>query len=119
MCYYDNYKFSCQDWKWGNFRQHCYKEYRTGETCGMKMIYQTVQLVEKCPYCEKIEKKLRRIEKARADYTRWNSEPKRYRASMEKALEDIQNLQREVMALQYDKDKRYMQIGNTRRAVAV
>lgn len=116
MCYYDNYQYACRDWKWGNFRQHCQKEYRTGETCGMKMIFQTLPLHEKCPWCEKIEKKIRRRDKAVSDYKRWAQEPGKYKASMEKAVEEARGLEKEIENLKAEKDRRYAQIGNTRRA---
>ena len=115
MCYYDNYKFACHDWKWGNFRQHCQKEYRTGETCGMKMVYQTVPLAEKCSMCEKIERKKRRLEKHKVDYQRWAGEPQKYRFSMEKAAEEMRSLVQEITQLMQDKEARYKMIGNTRR----
>lgn len=115
MCYYDNYKYACQDWKWGNFRQHCQQEYRTGETCGMKMIYRTIGLPEHCAFCEKIEKKERRIAKARSDVARWAVEPHRYRASIEKAQDDIHALKLEIDLIQSEKDRRYANIGNSRR----
>lgn len=67
MCYYEQFKYACQDWKWGNFRGHCHKEYRLGETCGMKLIGMTTHVPEKCQQCERIEKKLRRREKAISD----------------------------------------------------
>lgn len=117
MCYYDNYKFSCNDWKWGNFRQHCQREYRTGETCGMKMVFQTVQLGEKCTMCEKIERKKRRLEKHKTDYQRWSTDPQKYRFSMEKAVEEMKTLAQEIAQLMADKEARYRMIGNTRRAV--
>lgn len=117
MCYYENYKFACNDWKWGNFRQHCQKEYRTGETCGMKMVYQTIPLAEKCSMCEKIERKKRRVEKHKADYARWHStDPLKYRFSMEKAMEEMQSLSQEIRQLVADKEARYKMIGNPRRA---
>ncbi|KXT12777.1 hypothetical protein AC579_1807 [Pseudocercospora musae] len=115
MCFYDMYKFSCRDWKWGNFRQHCQKEYRTGETCGTKLIYQTIDQPDKCTFCEKIEKKLRRRQKAAEDRQRWMQEPQRFRASIEKATEDITNLTREIQQLQMDKDAKYHNVGNTKR----
>lgn len=116
MCYYDNYQYTCRDWKWGNFRQHCQKEYRTGETCGMKMIYQTIALNDKCTQCEKIEKKLRRREKAMSDLERWSREPAKFKASIQKAREDIAQLEAEIQTLKLDKDRRYANIGNSRRA---
>ncbi|KAK5135829.1 hypothetical protein LTR08_004656 [Meristemomyces frigidus] len=117
MCYFDNYKFGCADWKWGNFRQHCQDEYRTGETCGMKMVYQTLPLAGKCTMCEKIERKIRRQDKHKADYQRWAAEVKMNRAaSMENAAKEIHSLEIEIQQLKADKDARYRMIGNTRRA---
>ncbi|SMY19676.1 unnamed protein product [Zymoseptoria tritici ST99CH_1A5] len=108
-------KQTLRDWKWGNFRQHCQKEYRTGETCGMKMIYNTMLLAEKCPSCEKIEKKLRRRDKAMSDWKRWSQQGGKFKASMEKAVEDVKTLEREIEALQREKERRYAAVGNARR----
>jgi len=115
MCYYENFKYSCNDWKWGNFRQHCQAEYRQGETCGMKMVYQTLPLAEKCVMCEKIERKQRRLEKHKADYQRWAVEPQKYRYSMEKAYEEMKALAQEIQKLMGDKQARYNNVGNPRR----
>ncbi|KAK5156730.1 hypothetical protein LTS14_004942 [Recurvomyces mirabilis] len=113
MCFYDNHRFACNDWKWGNFRQHCHAEYRTGETCGMKMVYQTLAVAEKCQMCQKIERKQRRYEKHRADYGRWVQEnPTKYKFSIEKAVEEMKVLAEEIKRLQ----ARYMAVGNPRRA---
>ena len=115
MCFYEQYQFACRDWKWGNFRQHCQKEYRTGETCGMKMIYQTLPLSDKCKLCQRIEAKTRRLAKHKDDYTRWAQEPNRYRASMEKALAEMKALATEINQLVSEKNDRYKMIGNSRR----
>lgn len=115
MCFYDSYKFSCRDWKWGNFRAHCSKEYRMGETCGLRMIYQTIDREEKCTYCEKIEKKMRRRQKALEDRARWQEEPHRFKASIEKAAQDIAQLEAEINALIVEKDAKYAQIGSSKR----
>ncbi|KAH7113059.1 hypothetical protein EDB81DRAFT_826446 [Dactylonectria macrodidyma] len=37
MCYFDQVVWACGNWKWGRFRQQCNKEYRIGETCGLKL----------------------------------------------------------------------------------
>lgn len=110
MCYFDNYKFACADWKWGNFRQHCQVEYRMGETCGMKMVYQTLPLAEKCPMCEKIERKQRRLEKHKADYMRWQQEGGKYKCSMEKAVEEMQSLKAEIDKLTMEKQRKYLNV---------
>ncbi|KAH6672910.1 hypothetical protein B0J14DRAFT_450001, partial [Halenospora varia] len=74
MCFYDQYALSCGDFKWGNFRQHCSKEYRIGETCGMKLVMQTISRNELCKICRKIETKLQRVEKEVAHIRRWQLE---------------------------------------------
>lgn len=116
MCYYDNYKFSCNDWKWGNFRQNCQREYRDGKTCGVKMVFQTVQLGEKCTMCEKIEHKKRRLEKHKADYQRWSTDSQKYRFSKDKAVQEMRTLAQEIAQLMADKETRYRMIGNSRRS---
>ena len=116
MCFFDQYKFVCNDWKWGNFRQHCQQEYRTGETCGMKMVYNTQHRPEKCTLCEKIERKKRRFEKHKADYERWAADRKVNRtASMEVAVEEMNSLRAEITQLMSEKDVRNRNIGNSRR----
>lgn len=63
MCYFDKYTFSCGDWKWGHFRQHCIREYRVGETCGLKLIMQDVVVNHECKLCEKGETRERILAK--------------------------------------------------------
>jgi hypothetical protein len=116
MCFYECYKFSCRDWKWGNFKQHCNREYRTGETCGMKLLYCTIDLADKCTFCEKIEKKKRRLDKAVADRARWMREPSRFSASIEKATADIAQLTADMQKLMAEKDAKYHNVGNTKRS---
>ncbi|EMC99452.1 hypothetical protein BAUCODRAFT_128283 [Baudoinia panamericana UAMH 10762] len=115
MCFFDMYKFSCGDWKWGNFRQHCQREYRTGETCGTKLVFQTINQPEKCQFCERIERKQRRYEKAASDVKRWQCEPQKYRCSIEKAMTDMSTLAQEIASIVNEKNARYVNIGNTRR----
>lgn len=115
MCYYEQYRFECGDWKWGNFKRHCQSEYRMGETCGMKLIFHTLPLTSKCALCEKIEKKHRRYEKTKADYSRWYQDPTR-QASAAKALEDLHALAAEIQGIQAEKQSRMQNVGNARRA---
>ncbi|GAB7363381.1 hypothetical protein MBLNU230_g3659t1 [Neophaeotheca triangularis] len=115
MCFYEMFQYACRDWKWGNFRQHCQKEYRTGETCGMKMVFQTLPLAEKCKLCQKIEAKQRRLAKAKDDYQRWGREPQRFKASLEKCYGDMKALSGEIQGLMAEKQARYNTIGNGRR----
>lgn len=126
MCFYDQYVYQCKDYKWGNFRVHCNKEYRTGETCGMKLVHDTHQLVDKCKPCQAIDKKLRRIAKEEENLARWyfrasvspsetgqfqltcrrTREPAKYRASIDKARATIVEVRNELAALLKEKDRR-------------
>lgn len=115
MCFYEQYVYQCHDWKWGNFRQHCQAEYRTGETCGLKLNYHSIPLQEKCKLCLKIEAKQRRRAKHVDDYNRWRKDSGRYQASMEKALGEIKALENEINQLKFEKDQRSTRVGNPRR----
>ena len=77
MCYFEQNRWLCGYWKWGHFRQQCTKEYRTGETCGLKLVYATFDISDKCKLCYDIEKKERRLEKMNRDMARWEQEGNR------------------------------------------
>ena len=111
MCFYDQLKYeSCGDYKWGHFRQHCAKEYRTGETCGMKLVMHTYNEVGKCKICVKIDTKMGRIKKEEDRIRRWQREKGR-RASIEAAQELIAELQQEVNELWYQKEEKSQRLG--------
>ena len=115
MCFYEQYTFQCTCWKWGNFKQHCQAEYRTGETCGMKLTYHNLPVQGNCKCCLKIEAKQRRRQKHVEDCNRWSRDPRRYQASIEKAIGDIKVLDNEIKTLQKEKVDRYNRVGNSRR----
>lgn len=107
MCFYDQYQMVCGDYKWGHFRQHCSKEYRTGETCGMKLPMNTHRKSEKCKTCTKIEVKWGRIRKEQDRINRWIKEEQRghqRKASIEASEQTIQQLEDEIAQLNYDRD---------------
>ncbi|KAL2133840.1 hypothetical protein VTI74DRAFT_1563 [Chaetomium olivicolor] len=87
MCYFEQTRWACSYWKWGNFREQCNKEYRTGETCGLKLVYHTYMMPTVCKVCEQIAKKQRRLLKMDEDIKRWTREGNR-RATVEKTLQD-------------------------------
>lgn len=96
----------CGDFKWGHFRQHCSKEYRTGETCGMKLVMTTISKREKCKVCTKIDTKKGRIEKEQDRIRRWEHEQKRGHhrgASIEASQQQIAQLEWEIQGLEYQK----------------
>lgn len=74
MCFYEQTIFSCEDYKWGRFRAHCAKEYRTGETCGMRLIYEASRVPQKCNTCKRVEVIQRKIAASQDRIYRWNRE---------------------------------------------
>lgn len=112
MCFYDQHRFACGDWKWGHFKQHCNREYRTGETCGMKLVMQTYGLQMKCKTCEKIDTKRRRLQHEQERLQRWAREPNKYSASIEKAVESINILNGEIYTLECERQRRSQAIGH-------
>jgi len=111
MCFFDQFRYLCGDWKWGHFRQHCNREYRMGETCGMKLIMTTIPVNEKCKVCEKIDVKMRRRQAEAERVNRWAAEGNKFRASIEKACELIQELDSEIYMLQIQRQERAAGIG--------
>jgi len=109
MCFYDQIQFSCGDYKWGLFRQHCTKEYRTGETCGMKLVMENCPTSEKCKLCQKMDLKLLRIEKERETLRRWKTESVRgwsRSASIAGSEQKILQLQNEYYAVEMERSAR-------------
>ncbi|KAJ5525397.1 hypothetical protein N7494_012047 [Penicillium frequentans] len=74
MCFYNQKRFSCGDWSWTSFAHRCNYEYRTGETCGMKLVNLTENEPTKCRICEKIETKFRRRSAEVDRLERWKRE---------------------------------------------
>ena len=100
MCYFDCTRWRCGYWKWGNFREQCNKEYRTGETCGMKLVYGTDYLETCCKTCDQINTKTRRLHKMHDDVARWRNEGNR-RATIEKTQKDMREIQGQIDELWY------------------
>lgn len=109
MCFYDQYVFQCRDYKWGEFRAQCQKEYRRGETCGMKLVFAAIQQPKCCKLCEKVNTKINKRRKCEDNIRRWTRDGGRNKCSIEKAQEEIQVLDSEIKALERqraDKGKR-------------
>lgn len=86
-----------------HFRQQCTKEYRTGETCGLKLVFNTNLEPDKCKLCKDIEKKQRRYTKLQNDIIRWQREGNR-NATIEKAQRDMREVEEAIrnMGQQHD-----------------
>ena len=100
MCFYDQQIFACGDYKWSRFRAHCAKEYRTGETCGMKLIFETSLVTGKCQMCKRYEVTCRKIRHALERVQRWENEGINP-VSTDKERQSIVNWQNELKEIEY------------------
>lgn len=115
MCFFDQILFDCGDWKWDRFREHCNREYRTGETCGMKLVLDVHQNGERCKTCQKIDTKRRRKDEQIIKLRRWQREGGKLVASIEKALQIVDDLNREIAQLEAQRIVKQRAIGNASR----
>ena len=106
MCFFDQHRFACGDWKWGQFRQQCNKEYRRGETCGMKLIMSTLPVGQKCAICTKIDTKIRRRMAEVEKIKRWQREGNKFPRSVEVAYDAIDDLDKEIAKLKRDRQSK-------------
>ncbi|KAI9370040.1 hypothetical protein BJX61DRAFT_112326 [Aspergillus egyptiacus] len=106
MCFYNQKRFACGDWSWTSFAQRCNYEYRTGETCGMRLVNTTEFETTKCRLCEKIETKLRRRSNELERLNRWKREGGTLVASMDKCEKLIMDIEQEIKQLQRERDEK-------------
>jgi hypothetical protein len=71
-----------------------------GETCGMRLIYTTIGLPEKCAICVKIERKQRRLSRCMSNLQRWREEQIERKASIAVTWQEAAILSRDI-ALRY------------------
>jgi hypothetical protein len=109
MCYFEQTRWTCGYWKWGNCRQQCDKEHRIGETCGLKLVYDTTYQKEPCRLCDQIQKKCRRVHKMQADIARWEKEGNRI-ATIEKTKGDIQEITAQIKLITNQHNERLLDI---------
>jgi hypothetical protein len=111
MCFYDQEKFSCGDYRWGHFRVHCSKEHRIGETCGMKLVMSTLPIEGNCRLCDKFETKRRRCARELDRIKRCTKVPGMSSASIERLEETVRQLECEMKVLI---NKRGMKLQSTK-----
>lgn len=118
MCFYEQFEFACRDFRWGNFKEHCNKEYRRGETCGMKLVYEVTHKPELCTICDKIERKNRRYWKCQEKLDKWKAEgrERELRATVEKTKEEQEGVRLEIVKLQADRQERAGALGRGRQS---
>jgi hypothetical protein len=110
MCYFDQTRWACGFWRWGHFRQQCNKEYRMGETCGLKLVYETKEQGDVCKLCHDIEKKQRRYDKMYRDVARWQREGGRP-ATVERTCADMADVQEQIDRMREDHRQRTAHLG--------
>ncbi|KAI0193100.1 hypothetical protein F4808DRAFT_361239 [Astrocystis sublimbata] len=96
MCFFEQTRWRCGFWRWGLFREQCNKEYRMGETCGLKFVYNTINEPDVCKMCKDIDKKRRKEAKLDSDIRRWARETNRS-ASIEKANRDLKEVRNVII----------------------
>jgi len=55
--FFDQALWSCGFWLWTILRQRCTEEHRIGETCGLKLIFETDYRHDYCKICELVVRK--------------------------------------------------------------
>lgn len=99
MCYFDQKRWKCGYWRWASFSRQCHKEYRTGETCGLKLVMSTLDEPDRCKLCYDIDKKQRRLAKMSADINRWLREGNRS-ATIERTEDEYGVVERQMRDMQ-------------------
>jgi septal ring factor EnvC (AmiA/AmiB activator) len=83
-------------------KQQCIREWRTGETCGAKLLHdQHMSRSDSyCKICLEIGRKKRRMQKEQENIDRWKQEPHKFKASIEKAESERAMLMRIINDLE-------------------
>ncbi|KAK4163966.1 hypothetical protein QBC43DRAFT_52710 [Cladorrhinum sp. PSN259] len=98
MCYFEQIRFTCGSWKWGQFREQCNKVHWRGETCGLTLVFSSRDESRHCDACAKITRKQRRIKKMMADLERWRREGNRP-ATVERTESEVAELRVSISQL--------------------
>ncbi|UQC85930.1 uncharacterized protein CLUP02_11429 [Colletotrichum lupini] len=77
---------------------HRQAKYRTGETCGLKLVYETITNEDRCKLCYDMDKKYRRLTKMQGDVARWCREGNR-KATIERTNLEIQEVNRQIQEM--------------------
>ncbi|KAL7785925.1 hypothetical protein V8C37DRAFT_310650 [Trichoderma ceciliae] len=110
MCYFDQTRWNCGYWRWGHFRQQCNKEYRMGETCGLKLVYETKVEADVCKLCHDTEKKQRRYDKMYRDVERWQREGNRS-ATIERTCGEMGEVVKQIERMRDEHGHRLQSLG--------
>ncbi|KAJ3456804.1 hypothetical protein MRS44_016827 [Fusarium solani] len=113
MCYFEQTRWACGYWRWGHFRQQCNNEYRPGETCGLKLVYDTKTEFDVCKLCHDTEKKQRRYDKMYRDVQRWHREGNRS-ATIERTCGEMHDIMGQIYRMREEHDHRLQSLGDTK-----
>ncbi|KAJ3545030.1 hypothetical protein NM208_g2726 [Fusarium decemcellulare] len=97
MCYFDQVVWPCGNWRWSSFRKQCNKEYRIGETCGLKLVYDRQDPKTPCAICRDITRKENRIGKTTEMMSRVRE--RGFFATVERLQQELDNLTLELAGL--------------------
>ena len=72
----------------------------------MKLIMQTVPVSQKCKLCDKLDTKHRRKLAEMERISRWEREPGRFSASIDRSWDIVRALEKEISDLGYERQRR-------------
>lgn len=81
-----------------------------GETCGLKLVYETKDEREACKLCHDTEKKQRRYDKMYRDVQRWRREGNR-NATIERTCGEMQEVLGQIYRMQEEHAQRLRTLG--------
>jgi hypothetical protein len=84
-----------------------------GETCGLKLVYDTKVEADKCKLCHDTEKKQRRYDKMYRDVERWQREGNRS-ATIERTCGEMQDVLSQIYRMHEEHRQRLQSLGQVR-----
>ena len=82
-----------------------------GETCGLKLVYETRVEHDVCKLCQDTEKKQRRYDKMYRDVERWQREGNRS-ATIERTCTEMRDVLGQIYRLKEDHEIRLQSLGH-------
>lgn len=115
MCFFEQTRWKCGFWRWGHFRQQCNRECHIGETCGLKLVYETNQKKDSCKLCQDMAKKRRRYDKMYCDVQRWQREGNR-NATIEMTCGEMHDIHVQIWCMEKEHNEKLRNIGRVSSA---
>lgn len=80
-----------------------------GETCGLKLVYETRNDADVCKLCHDIEKKRRRYDKMQRDVRRWEREGNRT-ATIERTCAEMHEVYGQIYRMQQEHEAKLLSL---------